>query len=564
MAGNLWVKVDGSWEQLPLLPGGGSSGQVLTKTSEADFSADWRTPAPGSGEPVPPIETLPYGATSGKRIVLDGVTGVITFYNDADEVVGIMSPDIWLSGATNGAHTQQDPFGSLRVFDNAGLIAAIIDAQGVSVREPVSGLIAAALDRVGLRLAAQSGNLVELVADQPAQTAPPKWAGKFLPWPYSTSGPTPALTRFTAEDLEVRFICGYQNSAGVVGTWAPPAGFTERYDIQDRTGGNVLHPTMATRYPAVPNSEQLFTFSASGNPYKYTASHTVVLRGTLGVMPDPTVRAISRAFFSRTGTTATIQLAPPTGIVAGDVMVAVVDVSNTGSNGLPVSWSIPDGWLSLGAGFASPSTPDAMLASGTWYKIVTADDVALAGSSGTYTVTINFAGPASTPKKFHASITDVMNVAIFESGADIRFTPASRCRVWSSVDTQMQSNVDVPVDFDKVTYDPGGCFNLATNTYVVPQTGPYMFGWRLHTQAGVAIGERFISYVQVNGVTRSAGTDVVAERVTRQTLMGTDNLDLVEGDLVQLIARQVAGTGRLIDGLNEDGNFFWIQRGLST
>src|SRR3970282_219380 len=90
--------------------------------------------------------TRPGGAVTGPRIVIDGVTGEIRFYNAADELIGYLSPDRWYTGLEDGAHAQLDPFGGVRIYDSNGLLAATLDAAGgLQIRDPATGLILASL-----------------------------------------------------------------------------------------------------------------------------------------------------------------------------------------------------------------------------------------------------------------------------------------------------------------------------------------------------------------------------------------------------------------------------------
>jgi hypothetical protein len=505
------------------------------------------------------VIVLPYGAEDTQHIVLDGNTGSISFFDAAGALAGQLTPDNWIAGPETGPHVQIDPFGGIRVYAGENMLAALVNAMGLQVRDPVSGLVQAALSQAGLQLRAVNGNTITVVPDQSGNVVAPKWAATAALNPGTTMD-TPPVVAFTLDDLELRYVSAWNSTAITPSSFTPPASYTEVYDETDTSDDQTLAVTMASRHPGAPGATRTFENALSN--FQFDNGHTVLLRSD-GVTP-PSVRSFITDYSVHTGTLISTSLAPPAGVQADDVMVACVSMGNDGGS-VPLSWSTPEGWVFLGAVFQIQSG-NRTLASGMWYKIATADDVALEAAAGTYDISITFGAPATSVKKLHASITAVQDVEVLQGGADILFEPASRCRVHATVNSNFVIGTPKLIDFNVKDYDPGDCYDLASNTYTVPQSGPYKYAWRLITGGPVSLGDRFSTELQVNGVAVTEGTDIVTPGTARVTLTGEDVVDLNAGDTVQVFAEHVSGPAgaQAINGLGSASVYFHIQRDLST
>lgn len=110
-------KDDGRWHPRPLpdrviheLPAGGNGGQVLTKTSSADYAIDWETPTAGASSPIESVNTVPdSGAALTLPDVFDATMHRVTLTADCalafpDPVAG-KSFSLWLVQDGTGSRT---------------------------------------------------------------------------------------------------------------------------------------------------------------------------------------------------------------------------------------------------------------------------------------------------------------------------------------------------------------------------------------------------------------------------------------------------------------------------
>jgi hypothetical protein len=500
---------------------------------------------------------LPFGRTAGRRIVFDGDAAEIRFYNAADELVGFLGTNRWFAGReTGGARVQLDPLGGLRIFDENGLLVGVFDGQGLQIRDPLTGLVHVNVGHHGTTFTAQDGKQIHLIPSQDGNLVVPKWAGLAPPSFPGANVATPPLVAFTPNDLELRY--------GIVGsnvtfptTFTPPAGYTEVFDEDDDASALTLAVTCARRQPAVPDATRNFVCSEAGHVFHN--GHTLLVRAN-DTGPAPSVRSHSKGFSTTTAEDVTLTLAAPAGVADLDVEIAEVSVYNKGGF-VPTSWSVPEGWQFLGAVFQTLGATET-LASGFWWKQATASEPA------NYSVEVQIPGPGT--KRFHTSIVAVQDAGILEGGSDIRFEPQSACRVFAAVGTNTNFPAlatGVVVDFDQKSYDPGNNYDLATNIYTVPASGPYKFGFQLHVLCGT--GESFRANVSRAG-TEIAGTGNITApgpAVTFPTdfpLICHDVAQLDEGDQISVDAVQNDGVVRGLAGFGSPRSFFYIKRDLST
>lgn len=505
------------------------------------------------------VAILKQGSELVPRVVLDTPTGEMQSYDANGNLIGKMSASQWYAGVEDGPRTQIDPLGGARVFDADGHLALIADSGGVQVRDPVSGVVHGHLGGDGLTLRSHGGNLVEIVPDQPAVTAPPKWAGTYVGLPGS-SHTTPSVRAFTTADLELRYIAAWSN--GVLAgpeSMTPPAGFTEQLDTADLTAGNSMLVSVASRQPASPQTVQ--TLTSTDTFWQYDNGHTVVCKG--GGPTAPSVRAVNHGWSIFNTGSFLFSLGPPATLVAGDLMIAYVAVGNDGGP-IPQSWSVPMGWEMLGAGFFSTGSGSGQstLASGVWYKIATAEDVALAGASGQYNVSVTMAGSTTSTKKVSATIVTVQDVAQNVGGADVRFDPASRMRAYSNTNRTLTVGADTLAHWHVKNLDPGSNLDLTTHRYTCPQGGPYQVNGHLVT-VNTAAGERFVLRLRLNGITVAEGSDIVSSGGS-VTLTIWETVDCAQGDILDLVVLQVNGTARSIFGSTTEKTYWSVQRSLST
>lgn len=501
---------------------------------------------------------LPFGSTSGTRIVFDGPNAEIRFYDETDTLVGFLSTDRWFAGQeTDGARVQLDPLGGLRVFDSNGLLVGVFDGQGWQLRDPMTGTICVNVGHVGTVFQATDGKQIHIIPSQTGQVVVPKWAG-LNPAPFPGANvATPALVPFTPNDLELRYAVVGSNVSFAT-TFTPPAGYTEVFDVSDSSSALTLALSLASKQPQTVNAVRNFVCSQAGHVFHN--GHTVLIRAN-DTGTAPSIRSHSKAFTTTTGTHALLSLAKPAGVAAGDLLIACVAMYNKGGF-VPTSWSVPEGWLFSGAVFQETNGQTETLASGVWYKHATASEPA------TYDVDIDVAGNPASTKRWHASVTAVQNPGLLDGGSDIRFEPQSACRVYATVNTNFPAlATGITVDFDQKSYDPGNNYNLATNVYTVPASGPYKFGFMLHILCGA--GENFRVNISKNG-TEIAGTGNITAPGPPVTapvdflLQCHDVQYFQEGDTLSIDAVQNDGVVRGFQGQGAARSFFYMKRDLST
>jgi hypothetical protein len=417
-------------------------------------------------------------------------------------------------------------------------------------------VIHANINPFGAIFTSDDGRQIHLIPSQQGNPVVPKWAATPAGPSPGANISTPALVAFTTTDLELRYGEVFSD-VPLASTFTPPAGFTEVYDVSDATSGMTVAATCVRRQPANPNTTQNIVCSQAG--HMFHNGHTVLVRAN-DSGPAPSVRSFTESFATFNTASMGLSLAKPAGVVAGDLLIAKVTMGNKGGS-IPVSWSVPDGWIFLGAVYRETGGVNT-LASGIWYKSATASEPA------TYDVGVNVLGSPIATKRFHLSVTAVQNPGSLVGGSDIRFEPQSRCRVWMSTASYAMPSPGVPfnVPFDTIDLDPGHNYNTGSFSYTVPVTGPYATGFSVHVGLS-AFAEIFRANITVNrggSFFEASGSGQVSSSGLAH-LTTNDIVDLQAGDILTVGCIQESGaTPRTLDGGSKARHFWYIQRHIST
>jgi hypothetical protein len=357
--------------------------------------------------------TLPAGATVGVRIELDGITGEIRFYDETNAFVGLLSPDQWAIGDldTPGTRITLDPTGGLRIRNEADVLASILDQQGYTLRDTSTGLVVAEIRAGSIRLVDPSGtDDIELTTTSAGSMPSPSFTQLKEATPGATVG-VPATGVFTstpADDLSIGHVAAWLRNTVQASTWTPPGGWTERLDDDTSPDDSTLAVSVAT-LAATTGAAGVFTNTETN--WQHGLGSHVVVRGGGTVSPSfQTESHTGTEFF--TGTSHSMSLAPPGGVLDGRILVAFVALGNDGG-GVPTGWKAPDGWVFLGADFMFTGSGSTLsvLAVGVWAKLGTASEPA------TYDVSLNIGAGRKT---MHACIIAVADPFLIDGGANIR------------------------------------------------------------------------------------------------------------------------------------------------
>jgi hypothetical protein len=510
------------------------------------------------------VMIAPIGGEIQPRVLLDSPRGEINFYDPRGTLVGKLSAARWFAGVENGgSRAQLDPFGGLRIFDTHGLLSGVFDGNGIQIRDPdpTRGIVHANINDQGAVFTSDDGKQIHLIPSQTGTTVVPKWAGVVAQSPGGTVS-TPLLVPFTPNDLELRYSVMYDDVGAVASSFTPPAGMTEVFDEVDNSGALSLGATLASLQPGTPGTGKSFTQSQAG--MLFHNGHTMVVKANPSGSA-PSIRSTARSFQTFNTERIEFSMTPPAGVVAGDLIIAFVAMANRGG-WVPTTWSVPEGFQFSGAVFTDIGQTDT-LASGVWYKVATASEPT------SYGITIQVAGPPASTKRLHAALVAVQNPGVLDGGSDIRFEPQSACRVYATVNTGFPAlNTGITVDFDQKSYDPGNNYNLGTNIYTVPASGPYKFGFQLYILAGA--GEQFRANITKQpagggGFTEISGTGPVQAPVpltppAQVKLWCHDVQYFNQGDQISVDAVQNDGTLRGFEGGGSARSYFYIKRDLST
>jgi len=350
------------------------------------------------------------GTGLGQRMTFDSTSGVISFWNDADQLVGYLDATTWAIGAVDsqGARVTLDPYGGLRLRSDTDVLTTIIDQAGYSLRDTLSGLVVAEMRPGVIRVVDPDGiDDIELVTSSAPSLPNPRWTSAVEANPGASivvPSAAPVFTTIPAADISVGHVAAWLANTVQAGTWTPPGGWTERVDDDTSPDDSTLAVSVATLGATAGAAG---TFTSSQTNWQQGIGTHVVLRGGGAVSPTFRSETHTASVFT-TGTSLTFTLAKPVGVVAGDVLIAFVAMGNDGGF-VPTGWTTPDGWVFLGANIAGSATNS--LAVGAWVK--------LAGASepSTYEVSIQFGAGAKT---LHACMVAVQDVDLVDGGAHIR------------------------------------------------------------------------------------------------------------------------------------------------
>jgi hypothetical protein len=424
------------------------------------------------------VLTLPFGAITGTRIVIDGIAGNIQFYNAANQLIGFLSPERWYTGLEDGAHAQLDPFGGLRIFDANGLLAVVLDAaSGLQIRDPVTGLLMSSLGTTGLNIEDPSvaGLDIEITNGAAGNVVAPraKISKATLP---GTTNDTPAVTQYTTNDLELRHVACWTNGDIANQTMTVPAGYTEVLDAFLSGSSAALHTCLASRSPAVPNA--IRTFTSTFGLYQFDTGITAVIRGAVGLAPS--IRAFTSGFVTSAALSTVLTMTSPAGLAVGDLILAFVAAGNDGGS-FPSSWSVPDGYIGPIAGdfsTAGSGSGASTLATGLWWKVATADDVAMTSRD----VTVNMGGVAT--KRYHWTVVAVQNPGQIGTGPDIRIGGKSVARGlllprFESIGNDGPHGTAITDMNVTVPMIAGRCYHIHARSYIEhTNSTPTFFQWR--------------------------------------------------------------------------------------
>jgi hypothetical protein len=198
--------------------------------------------------------------------------------------------------------------------------------------------------------------------------------------------PIPAAGIFTnpPDDLEVGHVVAWHGGANQSASMTPPSGWTERSDESDQVADQQIsmHTSVATRRPATGTSAN---FTSSQSNWQLNTGMHVVVRGGNGTSPQ--FRSVSHQVSTTIGSSITTSMSTPSGVVAGDALLAFVTVG-TRNGFVPTGWQTPQGWIFLGADFTTSTFGGLQhtLATGVWVRR------AVSGEPSTHSTTIQLPG----------------------------------------------------------------------------------------------------------------------------------------------------------------------------
>lgn len=395
---------------------------------------------------------LPYGAESGRRIVIDGDLGVIEFYDERDVKVGVLDTDAWSMGELDpvGMYGTFDPQGGFRfkVGDN---LVVLLDANGLSIQDAATGLTTAEMKAGTLRLVDPVGtDSIEMLTASTATMPTPVYRsqGEVIP---TTSMVAPAAPLFTADDLAIAHVAAWAiNTSFGLATMTPPAGYTELYDQVFTEPPGSLHVSVASKDPATSASS---TFTDTESAFQFAIGSKVIVKGEGPV--SPSVRSISSAEVYTTGSVGTLIGAKPSGMAVDDIVLAFVTVAAKGGS-VPTGWVTPPGFIMLGTAMplmTGSGSGQSTLANGVWAKQITADDVAATD----FRTTINL---PTGQKIMHGVLVCVRDGYLIPGGVQIRTAghPMRRLLMKTELAAASQTLCDfqnIPPSFDnlELVYD---------------------------------------------------------------------------------------------------------------
>jgi hypothetical protein len=362
---------------------------------------------------------IPFGAEIGERIRIyeEEGKGYIAFFNEQEELTGILEPEIWEIGdlSTPGRRVTIDPLGGIRIRSDDDRLVSIMNDLGYSLRDPVTGTVTAEIQHGSFRLVDQNGvDDIEMVTSSDGTLPNPAYRSAPEVNP-SSSLVIPAAPLFTTplDDISIGHVAAWKRATNQAATMTPPAGgvWTEQDDSNVANAAGTLQTSVATRDPA---DGLTATFTSTQTNWEHAIGTHVTLKG--GGATSPSFRSKTTSSVVTTASQVAGTVAKPTGLAVGDVMLVFVSLGVNGG-GLPVGWTVPIGFKQLGANFSMSGTgaTQTTCASGAWVKLADADDVA-ATEFGT---TINL--PTGT-KILQTTMVAIQNAFLVPGGVQIRMS----------------------------------------------------------------------------------------------------------------------------------------------
>lgn len=400
---------------------------------------------------TPNVIVLPYGAETGKRVVIDGDQGFIALFDETDSLVGLIDVDVWASGQLDpaGARGTFDPQGGIRMHSEGDKLVVILDQNGLTLNDPVTGLATAELHPGRLRLVDPVGvDDIEIVTSSAATLPNPAYrvAAEANPGATLVAPAAPLFTTTPADDIEIMHVAAWDRAVNTPGaTMTPPSGATEQVDQVVADADGTMHVSVATRDPAT-GAGGTFTDSVSTG-WDHALGTTVIIKG--GGTTSPSYRSSSTVSLKTTNGVTTLTGTAPTGLAAGDVMVVFISLGVSGGN-IPLGWTTPPGFVQLGVwpSVSGSGATQSALSTGAWAKLVTAADVA----AGSFSTTINL--PTGI-KVLHGVLVAVQNPFLVPGG--VRMLMAGKPVRRKLAETKLLAASSTLCDFQNI---PQGYDNL--------------------------------------------------------------------------------------------------------
>lgn len=427
--------------------------------------------------------------------------GSIEFYSSAGLLVGRLAAGAWEIGdlTTPGLRATLDPIGGLRFRSESDQLQSLLDQQGLSLRDPTTGLVLAELNREYIRLVdVAGGNEVSFSTFSSASLFKPRYTAAYEANP-SSSLVVPAATLLGTNDLELGHVASWLRNTAQTATHTSPAGWTEQTDTkvgsESSLGISVFRRSVATGTTG--------TATSSRSNWQHGVGTHIIVKGTVGGT-TPSVRSVSEQNVVTTGTTANVSISKPTGAVAGDMLVVFIAMGNNGGT-IPVGWSTPDGWVFLGASLGTTGTgaSQSTLAVGTWAYLMD-------GTEGsTFDTDINFGAGTKT---IQATMVCVQNPETIPGGPQMNIGGFNLAGAWRSYTPSL---TNITLGNGTIT---GGYLLMGKTCFV---RIAFVFGSTSAVAAGARIGLPFAGISLGTSVEQTlAGSCVDISAVTSQLLAG--------------------------------------------
>lgn len=357
---------------------------------------------------------LPFGAESGRRIIIDGDAGFIAFFDEDDTMVGLLDVETWAMGDIEppGARATFDPVGGLRMRNAADALTAILDQNGYTLRDPSTGIVTTEIRPGSLRMADASGaSNIEIVTSSSGTIPLPaaRQAAEISPGA-SLTAPAAPLFSNPPDDIEIACVAAFKRVTNQVATMTPPAGHTELADENyDSTTVGTLQTSIASRDPATGVTGD---FTSTQSNWEHAIGTRVVVRG--GGASSPSVRSVSYAEIATAAGVVTASIPKPAGLAVDDVMLTFVIIGVNGGF-VPTGWTTPEGFkpLTLLPSTSGSGSSQSTLGVGVWMKQATAADAAASDFSTKITL-------PSGLKAIAAHMVAIQNAFMVPGGVMIR------------------------------------------------------------------------------------------------------------------------------------------------